>query len=93
MSNTRQIQPITTWTPEGEKTITVLALSNFFDYHFDDGAGKVQYKLISVDSELGATEHFVGIIDVPASVVHQWGADDGIIWNYVATALNLTIIS
>ena len=91
--NTRQIEPIQVWTPNGTKTITVLALSNFFDYHFDDGSGKVEYKLVSVNIELGATEHFVGIIEVPASVVHQWGTDDSIIWNYVSTTLNLTIIS
>jgi hypothetical protein len=92
MSNTRQIQPINIWSPDGEKQINTLALTNFFDYHFDDGSGKVEYKLISVDSDLGATEYFVGNIEIPSSIVQQWGADDTIIWDYVATALNLTLV-
>jgi hypothetical protein len=90
--NTRQIQPITTWTPQGEKAITMLSLSNFSDYHFDDGAGSVEYRLISVDLELGATEHFVDKIEVPASIIQQWGSDDSIIWEYVANALGLILI-
>jgi hypothetical protein len=92
MSNTRSIQPITTWTPEGEKTINLLALSNFSDYHFDDGAGKVEYKLIGADPELGATEYFINKLEVPASIIQQWGADDEIIWDYVVTTLGLVIV-
>jgi hypothetical protein len=89
MSNTKQIQPIQIWTPEGEKSINTLALTNFFDYHFDNGAGKVEYKLISVDLEIGATELFIGNIDIPASIIQQWGSSDDIIWEHVATTLNL----
>lgn len=92
MSNTRSIQPITTWTPEGEKTINLLALSNFSDYHFDNGAGKVEYKLIGVDPELGAMEYFINKLEVPASIIQQWGADDDIIWDYVVTTLGLVIV-
>ena len=92
MSNTKQIQPVQIWTPDGEKSINVLALTNFFDYHFDDGGGKVEYKLVGVDSELGATEYFIGNVEIPSSIVQQWGADDTIIWNYVATTLNLTLV-
>ena len=92
MSNTKQIQPIQIWTPDGEKSINVLALTNFFDYHFDDGAGKVEYKLVGVDSELGAIEYFIGNVEIPSSIVQQWGADDTIIWDYVATTLNLTLV-
>ena len=45
MSNTRKIQSFTTWTPEGEKSITIMSLNNFHDYHFDNGGGKVEYKI------------------------------------------------
>lgn len=90
--NTRQIQPITAWTPEGQKEISVLALSNFSDYHFDNGSGIVEYKLISVDLELGATEHFIGKIEIPSSIVQQWGADDEPIFQYVAQTLGITLI-
>jgi len=90
--NTRQIQPITTWTPHGEKVINLLALSNFSDYHFDNGSGRVEYRLIGTDNELGATEYFVDKVEVPASIIQQWGADDTIIFEFVANALNLSII-
>ena len=90
--NTRQIQPINIWTPNGNTEITYLSLFDFFDYHFDDGGGKVRYKLINVDTELGATDCFVGVIDVPSDIVQQWGASDDIIFQYVATALGLELI-
>ena len=46
MSNTRQIQPKVIWTPQGEKTITIFAISNLSEYHFDNSAAKIEYKLI-----------------------------------------------
>ena len=92
MSNTRQIQPISTWTPDGEKEISVLAVSNFYDYHFDNGSGKIEYKLISVNPQVGATEHFTGVVEIPSSIVQQWGADDEPIFQYVAQTLGLIIV-
>jgi hypothetical protein len=90
--NTREIQPIQVWTPSGNKTVTFLALTNFFHYHFDNGIGKVEYKLISTDLEFGATDCYIGILDVPASVIQQWGPSDDIIFDYVADTLGLVII-
>ena len=93
MSNTRVISPIQIWTASGEKTVTILALSNFFDYHFDNGNGKVTYKLIGMEGNPeAAQEYIVANIDIPASIVQQWGTSDDIIFNYVATTLNLTIL-
>ncbi|MFN5250651.1 MAG: hypothetical protein ACK5DE_06355 [Bacteroidota bacterium] len=43
MSNTRQIQSKTIWTPSGEKTATIFALTNFSNYRFDNGPGLVSY--------------------------------------------------
>lgn len=91
--NTRQILPIQIWAQNGVKEISVLALSNFFGYHFDNNSGCVEYKLINADVELGATECFVGNIEIPASIVQQWGASDDIVWEYVAEKLGLIIIS
>lgn len=90
--NTREIQPIQVWNPSGNKTVTFLALTNFFDYHFDNGTGKIEYKLISADPDLGATDCFVGILDIPASIIQQWGPSDDIIFDYVADTLGLTIV-
>lgn len=89
MSNTKKIQPITIWTPSGNRQITVLSLSNFYDYHFDNGEGKVNYILIETNDELGATEHYKGELTIPSDLFNQWGTDDSIIWDYVMQTLNL----
>jgi hypothetical protein len=101
--NTRQIQPKPIFTQDGEKNATILALTNFFDYHFDDGSGKVNYQLLGMESpgiqidELGnehslpevAVLYFTGTIEIPSNIVQQWGTSDEIIWNYIITNLNL----
>lgn len=91
--NTRKIQPVITWTSNGAKSINVLALYNFTEYHFDNGAGLVQYKLIGSDEELGATIYIDSKIEIPASIIQQWGESDEIIFTYVANQLGLTIIN
>jgi len=95
--NTRNIQPTTLWTPSGEKQATILSLYNFSDYHFDDGGGKVSYKLIGMEApEVGqpevAVDYYSGVVDIPASIIQQWGASDDVIWNYVSNQLNLILI-
>ena len=107
MSNIKQIQPKQIWTEKGDKVSTLFALTNFANYHFDNGAGLVSYKLIGMESpgtttdENGntvnlpesAVDYYFGQINIPASVIQQWGTDDGIIFEYVATTLGLTIIN
>jgi len=86
--NTRQIQPIQTWSPEtGETSLDTLCLKDFYHYSFDNGGGKVNYTLQADQLDI-----LSGTIDVPSSVIQQWGADDTIIWDYVADALNLTLV-
>jgi hypothetical protein len=103
MTNTRQIQPKQIFTTNGEKNATILSVYNFFDYHFDGGSGKVSYSLLGMESagtqtlEDGtvvtlpesAIAYFSGNLDIPASVVQQWGESDEIIFSYVASTLNL----
>jgi len=106
MSNTKQIQPKQIWTEKGDKTATLFALTNFSDYHFDNGSGLVSYKLMGMESpgtttdENGnvvslpesAVDYYVGQIGIPSSVVQQWGADDSVIFDYVASTIGLIII-
>lgn len=101
--NTRNIQPINVWTENGQKNATILSLSNFFNYHFDNGNGVVEYILLGMESigsqtmEDGtiipnpesAVQYYLGHLDIPASVIQQWGTSDDIIWNYVASTLGL----
>ena len=44
MSNTREIFPqVPVWTSSGNKNAKFLALTDFFNYHFDNGGGIVIY--------------------------------------------------
>jgi len=95
--NTRNIQPTNLWTPSGVKQATILSLYNFYDYHFDDGGGKVSYKLIGmeapeVDQPEVAVDYYSGVVDIPAAIIQQWGASDDVIWTYVSNQLNLILI-
>jgi hypothetical protein len=93
MSNTRQIQPIEVWTSQGLKTASILALTNFYDYHFDNGNGKVTYKLIGMEGDpASAIEYITESLEIPASIIQQWGESDDIIFSYVANKLNLIIV-
>lgn len=85
--NTRQIQSISTWSPEtGNIIIDTLCLKDFFHYFFDDGGGKVAYTFQS-----NGLDYFPGTIDIPSNIVQQWGASDDVIWNYVASQLNVEL--
>lgn len=92
--NTRQIQPISSWSPAtGDITIDELSLNDFYHYHFDDGGGKVSYSLSGINqSTQSRFDFFSDTIDVPSNIIQQWGADDEIIFDYVATTLGLVII-
>ena len=104
--NTKLISPTTIFTSNGNKIASILSLTNFFDYHFDDGNGKVNYKLIGMEStgnsidenEIStplpesAIDLFSGNIEIPSAIIQQWGASDDIIWTYIAAQLNLTLI-
>lgn len=88
--NTRNITPITSWSPEnGSITIDKLILKDFVHYFFDGGSGWVNYSLGDSSTDL---EYFAKTIEIPSSTIQQWGASDDIIFEYVANALGLTLI-
>jgi hypothetical protein len=107
MSNTRPIQPIPVWIPSGQADATFLGLTNFSDYHFDGGGGVVSYVLIGikdngsttledgtvVQNPPSAVDLYNGKLSVPSSVVQSWGESDEIMFQYVASQLQLTIIT
>jgi hypothetical protein len=86
--DTREIQPIITWSTEsGDTTLTTLCLKDFYHYFFDDGGGKVNYTL-----QADGLDILSGTVDIPSYIVQQWGQSDEIIFEYVATSLNLILI-
>jgi hypothetical protein len=91
--NTRQIQPKNIWTPSGEKVAIYISLFNFSGYHFDNGSGVVDYKLIGMEGEpASAIDYFVGEVEIPTETIQNWGASDDIIFAYVANKLGLQYV-
>lgn len=94
--NTRNIEPVSVWTTNGPKNATILSLSNFFNYHFDEGSGTVEYLILGMETignnPESAVEYYKANLEIPSSIIQQWGADDSIIWNYVAETLGLILI-
>lgn len=96
MANTRQIEPVSVWSPNGQTDAIYLGLINFFDYHFDNGGGTATYSLIGMqdngDGIPTAVDLYIANINIPSSVIQAWGENDDIIFEYVATTLGLTIV-
>jgi hypothetical protein len=94
--NTRIIEPKSIWSPNGERIATILSLLDFRDYNFDNGGGKLTYKLLgmeSIDSQPEtAVDYYVADMYIPSEISQQWGASDEIIFEYVATSLGLILI-
>ena len=104
--NTKNIKPTSIFTSNGEKTATILALTDFYGYHFNNDTGNVTYQLLGMESpgtqidENGDTHllpesaivYFSGTIEIPPSIIQQWGTSDDIIWAYVLNTLELTTI-
>ena len=97
MANTRQIQPTTIWSPSGNTSATFLGLINFFDYHFNNGGGTATYTLLGLKNNADGVPTYVDLyvanIFIPSEIVQQWGESDEIVFIYVASQLNLTLIT
>lgn len=92
--NTRQIQPKAIFTQNGEKNATIFTIYNMNNYHFDNGICVVNFKLLGMEGDPeSAIEYYRGDSVIPADIVSQWGTDDNIIFDYVASQLGLTIIN
>jgi hypothetical protein len=87
--NKKEIQPIEVWSETGVVSANALCLKDFYHYHFDDGDGKVSYTIADLNSDI---DYISGVIDIPSAIIQQWGASDDIIWIYVASKLNLTLV-
>jgi len=93
MSNIKYISPITAWTSSGQQTVTMFSITDFFNYGFlPNCEGTVTYRLFNTEGE-SAVELIVSQLQIPSEIVQQWGADDEIIFNYVAQQLGFTIIN
>lgn len=91
--NSRKIEPISFWSPNGQQEATSIRLHNFHGYNFDGSSSSVSYRLGFTQSQADSDEWFVclaeGSVTIPDEVVQDWGADDECIFNHVITQLGL----
>lgn len=92
MASTRQIDPVTSWTPQGAMEADRIQLHNFSGYHFDGAdTAEVAYRLLSPNEDGTLfTTVASGSVNVPDSVVQTWGEDDEVIFDHVLAQLGLT---
>lgn len=94
--NKRNIQPVSFWTPNGEKQASKIKLFNFHDYNFNqEDTSRVNWNLLEVVT-IDEVESFnvldSGSVLIPYAIVETWGEDDEPIFDYVITTLGLTKI-
>ena len=100
MANVKKIQPVQVFTTGGVKNATFLCLTNFHGYNFDNGGGSVFYSLIGQEQVINEAEgdlyesvvYHKDTIVLPANVVSQWGQDDLVVFQYVASVLGVILI-
>lgn len=96
--NEIRIQPINTWVNGVIKTLTVFKLDNYFQYDFLMWPGRVHYCLCEYntftdDNGVEYPNHITiidGNVDLPLTLIENWGTDDTPIFDYVLTQLGLT---
>lgn len=88
--NTRNIQSVEFWTPEGNQSAGEILLYNFHGYNFDSTDSIVSYKIGNTDGSGKWTSLSEGSVFLPDTVVQAWGEDDEPIFDYVIAELNLT---
>ena len=108
MSNTREINPqVPVFTQNGVKNAKFLALTDFYDYHFNDGGGTVVFNMIGeqdngtttledgtiVTNPISFVTLYASTMQIPSTVVQNWGASDQIVFDYVAQQLGITLVA
>lgn len=98
--NEIEINPIQVWHQGLIKTLDVFLLEQYSGYDFNENAGRVIYRIgkygeaTNEHGELVSAISWIvaGPIDLPYSLVENWGNDDTPIFEYVAQQLNLILI-
>lgn len=91
--NTRNIQPVEFWTPEGNQSAGEILLYNFHGYNFDGTDSVVSYKIGNTAETGKWTSLSEGSVKLPDEVVQAWGEDDEPIFDYVIAQLGLTEVA
>lgn len=95
-ANQREIVTFDIWKEGVFHPVNVLKLSVYMGYDFIASPGQVHYDLIhhEVDVDGSIFEEVVahGYVPLTFALVQQWGADDQIIFDYVAQELSITLV-
>lgn len=91
--NDRAIQPLNLWINGVSSTAEIITLDGYAGYNFVDNPGEAHYVLSSYDAATDTkTSIMQGVVQLDWATVEAWGADDQLIFNYVAAQLNITLI-
>ena len=89
--NERKIIRQKIWLNGVDSFANILAIDGFSGYNFIDNPGQIHYNMIAYDSTTDErTRILSGVLPLTMAVIANWGADDQIIFDYVATELGLT---
>lgn len=86
--NERAIQPLNIWQNGVSTTATIIRLDGYSGYNFVDNPGEAHYILMDEDKN----SIVQGVVQLDWDTVADWGADDQVIFDYVAQQLNLVLI-
>ncbi len=86
---TKTFAPKHIWTPNGIVNIDAIKLTNFSGYDFHGNAGKVDYAIGEMVSEVDFKPHFNSTMDLTIEVVSAWGESDTPVIDYVINKLSL----
>lgn len=91
--NEREIAPVNIWLNGVSSTAVIFSLDGYSGYNFVDNPGQVHYNMLSYDPGTDTkTIVLAGVASLDWTTVENWGADDQVIFNYVAAQLNLTLV-
>ena len=90
--NERQIQPQEIWLNGVNSTAVIISIDGFSGYNFIDNPGQVHYNMVAYDALTDEkTRILSGICPLDWTTIANWGADDQIIFDYVAAQLGLIL--
>jgi hypothetical protein len=95
-ANQREIVSFDIWKEGVFHPVNVLKLGSYSGYDFIASPGQVHYDLIHHEQDVdGSIIEMVvadGYVPLTFALVQQWGADDQIIFDYVAQELAITLV-
>jgi hypothetical protein len=91
--NEREIQPQNIWLNGINSIAVIINIDGYSGYNFVNSPGQVHYNMMSYDTQSETkTRILSGVCPLDWATVENWGADDQVIFNFVANNLGLILI-